>query len=142
MPVRLEEYQALVGSLKHLRATYEEVINIGIELKKCQGTDVPKWMNSRHRLLSRGQEITELLVCYFTNAQWMESLSVSQAAWVSEFRKNIVEMEPTILRQHHEIILTIRKKSQGLRNNLVSQNKHHRAINAYINAPGSRTVAG
>ena len=140
MPVRVEEYQALAKILKQLHCTYQEILDVGIKIEYCQIDDVSKWMNSRHRLVARGQELTDQVLLYILNDDWMQALSVSQSAWVSEFRQSIIELEPAVLQQHHHIVKVIREKSQSLRGQLVQKNTQKRAMNAYRNAPGSRTM--
>lgn len=141
MPVKTQEYQALASKLKQLHMTYQEVLDVGLKIEYCQVEDVNKWMNTRHRLIARGQELSEHLLLYLHNEEWMSALSQSQSAWVHEFRQSIVELEPAVLQQHHQLVQIIRKKSQNLRGQLVQQNTQTRAINAYVNAPGSRMIA-
>lgn len=136
-----EEFQSLANSLKQLKKTYDEVFAVGVKIEYCSAEDVPKWMNSRHRLIARSQELSELIVQYVKSDTWMNTLTQSQQAWVSELRNNIVEMEPAIIQQHHKIIQQIRVKSQQLRGQLIQQNTQNRAINAYNTAPGSRMMA-
>lgn len=141
MPVKTKEYQALASTLKQLHGTYQEVLDVGLKIEYCKIEAVSKWMNSRHRLISRGQELSELVLLYLSNEEWMNALSPTQLAWVQEFRQSIIDLEPAVLQQHHHLTRVIRQKSQSLRGQLVQQNTQTRAINAYANAPGSRMIA-